>query len=706
MNFVNLLYKSPMVKTGTMVNMQLKLIGVQIHKDCASHIRKKLKADVFYYLYNEYKYADRFPYVKRESCVISDDFFTRSLTTDMQISISAVVGKNGDGKSAIADIVMRLINNLSYKCADSSLYKLSPQWIPGVRAFMIYMIGSDFYKLEQTSDEVSDIQLYKLNYNEECWQKVEIDKQTLESSTFYTVILNYSLHAFNSFDYTKEWEHEHHNKDDKEAGSWIKAVSHKNDGYQIPLVINPMRTEGNIDINTESHLTQDRLMSLLFNKDGEENSNFTRINNHLHISSIKLSLAEKSVSGKYKKIIDNWEENLERKIKYLWKLNKYNPDDDIFRRLNGLIIGCWRSIYHFKPQENNDIEYNLAIKYLVYKTISVAQKYDVFDHRYALNINYKDEWDRRRTHLKQLINEIDRDRSHITFRIRQTLAFLVNRHLKQEHYTVDQFAELARDVLQKEQTKDHKWSLYELVPPPCFDVELFVRDDNNDKGEFPFAQLSSGERQMVYTTSTVLYHIRNINSIELSSYRVKYRHINLIMDEIELYYHPEYQKRFVKHLLDSLASMSFKDIRSINVILITHSPFILSDIPKQNVLFLKDGRPYNEMQENTFGANIHSLLQNGFFMEDGTIGDFAKERINCMFGMLHSGEPLPDNMREEIMLVSEPFIRSQLLCMYNEQQPEYKEIESLRTQVRRLNSLLEDMMRYNNKWNNNNNDKD
>ena len=685
-----------------MENKQLKLIGVQIHQDCASHIRKKLEADVFYYLYNEYEYVDKFPYVYRKRSVIADDFFTRSLNTDIQISVSAIVGKNGDGKSAIADIVMRLINNFSCKCVANGIYYSWPRWIPGLRAFMIYMIGSEFYKLEQTSDKKSAILLYKLDYNEKCWQEVEIDKQNLKSSTFYTVILNYSLHTFNSYDYTKEWEHDRHNIDDKEAGSWIKAVSQKNDGYQMPLAINPMRTEGNIDINTESHLTQGRLMSLLFNKDGEENSNFTRINNHLHISSINLSIAESSISDKYNNIIDNWRENWERNIKYLWQ---YTPDDNFFRRLNELIIGYWRIIYHFKPQNNNDIEYNMATKYLVYKTISVAQKYDVFNHRDTLNINYNKDWAKRTEDLRELIKEINMDRSHITFRIRQTLAFLVNRQLKQGNYTVDRFAELAREAQRKNHTKNHKWSLYDLVPPPCFNVELFVRDDNNDKGEFPFAQLSSGERQMVYATSTVLYHIRNINSIESGSDRVKYKHINLIMDEIELYYHPEYQKKFVKHLLDSLASMSFKDIRSINVMLITHSPFILSDIPKQNVLFLKEGLPYNEMQENTFGANIHSLLQNGFFMEDGTIGDFAKERINQMFGVLHSGGPLPENMKDEIMLVSEPFIRSQLLRMYNEQRPEYKEIEILREQVRRLNSRLESLMGYNNRVKNNN-DKD
>lgn len=46
-----------------------------------------------------------------------------------------------------------------------------------------------------------------------------------------------------------------------DASCWIKGVFHKNDGYLAPLVLNPKRTKGNIDINIENHLAKSRLMS-------------------------------------------------------------------------------------------------------------------------------------------------------------------------------------------------------------------------------------------------------------------------------------------------------------------------------------------------------------------------------------------------------------------------------------------------------------
>ena len=92
---------------------------------------------------------------------------------------------------------------------------------------------------------------------------------------------------------------------------------------------------------------------------------------------------------------------------------------------------------------------------------------------------------------------------------------------------------------------------------------------------------------------------------------------------------------------------------------------MLSDIPKCNVLFLKDGRPNYSMQENTFGANIHSLIKNGFFLPNIPMGAFAFKKINELFRQLnsadhdHSEESIA-RIKQEIALVGEPYLREQL----------------------------------------------
>ena len=66
----------------------------------------------------------------------------------------------------------------------------------------------------------------------------------------------------------------------------------------------------------------------------------------------------------------------------------------------------------------------------------------------------------------------------------------------------------------------------------------------------------------------------------------------LILDEIELYYHPELQQQFLSKLLFYIKDMELSNITDINMCLLTHSPYILSDIPSNNILKLEDGNDH------------------------------------------------------------------------------------------------------------------
>lgn len=157
-----------------------------------------------------------------------------------------------------------------------------------------------------------------------------------------------------------------------------------------------------------------------------------------------------------------------------------------------------------------------------------------------------------------------------------------------------------------------------------------------------------------------------------------YENINVFFEEIELYFHPEYQRIVVKMLVEKLHAIDFHHIKRINITFVTHSPFILSDIPLCNVLFLKGGKPVTEkMQENTFGANIHGMLRNGFFLPSLPIGEFAHDKINRLFERLN-GYKLDSRSQKQkewfysnIMRIGEPYLREQLMKLYNMHYPTY-----------------------------------
>ena len=135
--------------------------------------------------------------------------------------------------------------------------------------------------------------------------------------------------------------------------------------------------------------------------------------------------------------------------------------------------------------------------------------------------------------------------------------------------------------------------------------------------------------------SNFAYHLVNINSVWRSKAKkvgraplLQYRYINAIFDEIELYYHPELQRRFLALLLNMLRDIELTHIEGINIMLVTHSPFVLSDIPRSNVLALGGDPTIDE----TFCANIHEMLNQSFFMHY-TMGEVSQTAIEEFFSV-------------------------------------------------------------------------
>lgn len=135
--------------------------------------------------------------------------------------------------------------------------------------------------------------------------------------------------------------------------------------------------------------------------------------------------------------------------------------------------------------------------------------------------------------------------------------------------------------------------IQEYLPPSlfCINITLDKYENNTKKNEepIPINRLSSGERQYLYTFSTYIYHILNLLSIQDSN-RVRYRRMNLIFDEVEICFHPEFQRRFINELLGYIKRLGMNRHATFCITIATHSPFILSDIPQSNILYLENGK--------------------------------------------------------------------------------------------------------------------
>jgi|GEM_PF-2101399 AAA15 family ATPase/GTPase len=209
--------------------------------------------------------------------------------------------------------------------------------------------------------------------------------------------------------------------------------------------------------------------------------------------------------------------------------------------------------------------------------------------------------------------------------------------------------------------------------------KLISKTKNLLNGELNFHyqfshRLSSGEQNLLNFYSRFYWAKQRIIQSEKDQYGVKGDRIVIFLDEGEIALHPEWQRRYFGLAIDFLSNL-FED-RDIQLILTTHSPFVLSDIPKEHIIFLKkdkntgSAKIANVERDKTFGANIYTLLSDSFFMEEGTIGDFAKQKIEEALRILIESPKLSDEYNNKVKtiidLIGEPLIKMQLERLFND----------------------------------------
>lgn len=607
----------------------------------------------------------------------------------INIGISAIVGANGTGKSTLIDTIVRLTNNMSAAIIGEDYVYTSAQhlhYIDNVYASLAVYINNhikiltckgrrlelvtyetDLTNLNQEHAEQEDpiTERYVphetisiLNGNEP-EQEILQPKQNLKhlfTDWFYTLVSNYSLYAYNYRDYINErtnaerlekLELEHSTNCNEEDEFWLKGVFHKNDGYQTPIVIHPMRDGGYINAQKENFLGKQNLISLCFERRDKENEDGTI--NHEFFPFRIINQTHHIVAFYFYDIIQNKYHTL-----YDFCLEKKYPnnDDDNERIfvLERAISSFWENTISVQY-----VEEDVAWEYLLYKTMKVIWTYKHYEDlwTYAFSKNFDEGV------FKKRLVELLMDGSHRTAKIRRVVAYL--RFCKNEDYYIKQGAVVDVDTIYKWMVTKIGSQLYpaydyheinkdDLLPPPFYIVTLQLVDNEHlqeykEEGTrcmdiIPFEGLSSGERQIAYTLGNLIYHLRNIESnskdINSSINHVsthKYGYVNVMLDEVELYFHPDLQRRFISLLLDSIKGLQLPSNYGINITLITHSPFVLSDIPDNNILCMSR-KEHVDAFDKTFAANIHDLFNNTFILPY-TIGEYAQLKITEIVSTYH-----------------------------------------------------------------------
>ncbi|MGX4685858.1 AAA family ATPase [Vagococcus sp. JNUCC 83] len=137
--------------------------------------------------------------------------------------------------------------------------------------------------------------------------------------------------------------------------------------------------------------------------------------------------------------------------------------------------------------------------------------------------------------------------------------------------------------------------------------------------------ISSGENSLLSIFSNIYEGTKDITQ----------SNVLILLDEIDVTLHPEWQRKFMNSLFMFL-NTHYSTSLDFQIILTTHSPLILSDIRNMDVNFLSK----NDMLPNsinTFGGNLNELMSESFFLENGLMGEFSSNKIKEIIKEINDG---------------------------------------------------------------------
>jgi len=509
------------------------------------------------------KYKCSYDPDKKELNIEEKENYIPLFSEEDDIKVTAIVGKNGSGKSSIQEYIYKLLYNNSNKSDDKNNKN---------SGCLILKIDNEYCYLSNGKVKI------KCNKKiQPCKEKNNIKENIYSIFIDFTILKNEILNDI--------------------------------DNYKKNYALEPTR---------------------LF-KTGTQTTKIESVSMESYLKVKTLLFYYYLQTNNYKKII---EELNFPKIENI--IFKYNSIKRTLEGLKNIFFGLNYSDESQKNEKNSGGENNQNS--FIEQFPEEVKKF--INEIYEIYNNTKKEKNEKEEEILKKIKEIINEQFSINTNKKNTN--------KETKLSYDSFCK----ILNKQNDQQKIFNLLEFL-------HTFIDIDIEFENQFKFNSLSTGQQIIIGYLGIIFADI---------NYFAKDKDTILIFfDEVETGFHPSMQKNFLKLLLDVFQKI-FKN-KKFHFIFLTHSPFILSDIPKENIIFLKDGKNVSdEIDIHTFGANIHTLLSHAFFMEDGLIGEFAKEKINDVIKFLNDGENSKIKNKEEakyiINMIGEPFIQFKLLEKY------------------------------------------
>lgn len=195
------------------------------------------------------------------------------------------------------------------------------------------------------------------------------------------------------------------------------------------------------------------------------------------------------------------------------------------------------------------------------------------------------------------------------------------------------------------------------------------REDSLDSPSIrcEYRNISEGEEAFLRLFSSVMQSVERMPKENRDVYGTRI----LLLDEPDLSMHPEWSRRFLSDLTRMLSRAWGKERTAYQIIVSTHSPFMISDVLKENVLCFQREQESGAIQvhPSRYGllSNIHDIMADAFFLSSpfGALGNevFEGKVIRKIKELESVDDPQLPAILAYVSAIGDPFIWSQVNSM-------------------------------------------
>lgn len=643
---------------------------------------------------------------RKENLTYLDNFYSKEI-----MSISAIVGANGTGKTSLLKIIHK-----SYQEDTPAIFVYEDLELDNLKYYIDNRIG-----IRDKAGHLIEKSKPKINF----FENIEYSNFDPASYTelYYSAVYDKNISEFHSI-LNIETKHSEKTLEEIYNDSILKEVIflHNKVSEKIKIIYPDFPDYSNIVIKPKKLYRRDFTKVYIDSNLGNPNKGETLKHTIERDLSVKNFPNPVFLLNGYLQILNG--ENVTDILKEVWNLPKYKNEDvnksHLIHTSNDLI---------------NNIEIALLSYLLLNDTFAITELAGSFDFNKILNAKnfeetldlylakfiiqidkrfYTDSEEIKINDYKELIHKCERlypessgQNGQDNARLRKKITVEINGlkalkdfyNLIKENQLLIENKEESSFLNLSVKNRETQKLLFEIIQAYTnvkkyfSNIPITIKDFIEIEAD---KKLSFGEKSLLNLYAT-LYDF----TLEENHTRHSMTYL-LILDEADLGYHPLWKRKYIDALNKTLPEIfnllkvdNFDKVRSeeasdlkpkIQIIFTTHDPLTLSDLPNSSIVFLKKEADFsrvlkiddNERPTKTFGANISNLLSDSFFIKDGLIGDFAKEKIEEIIIMLNDLLDIKNSdkildvppeiitaIKQRISIIDEPIVQVKLIDMFN-----------------------------------------